>query len=108
MKGSAQVNRRKKKAIVAETNTYQGICPSCENFPLCSFIHGARTPVTFCEEFSVNGTPKMANTSEKQGVVIEGRASLERYNGLCTTCENFNGCIFPKDEAGIWHCEEYR
>jgi hypothetical protein len=108
MKSATQVNGRKKKGIVAETIEYQGICPSCENLPICSFIHSSRKPVTFCEEFAINGTPKMANTSKKQEAVTVGRAPLGRYNGLCTTCENYNSCVFPKDEAGIWRCEEYR
>lgn len=108
MKTAVQVNRRREKAIVVKATVYQGICPSCANLSVCSLAHGSRTPVTFCEEFANNGTPEPVSVSKKQEVVTEGRATLERYKGLCATCESSDNCIFPKDEAGIWRCEEYR
>lgn len=108
MKHTAQVNRRKKESFVVETIGYQGICPSCENLPLCTFIHGSRMPVTFCEEFTNNGIPKAAKAGKRQKIVTGSQAPSERFIGLCITCENRNGCCFSKDEAGIWRCEEYR
>jgi len=50
----------------------------------------------------------MVNAAPEQEVFTDDNALSERYKGLCATCGNVNGCIFPKDEAGIWHCEEYR
>jgi hypothetical protein len=109
MKSAAQVNWKKKKDAFAETIEFLGICPSCENPPLSSYIHDSRTPMSFCEGLANKDIPKAATkTGIKQEVITSGQVPSERYNGLCTTCEVLNDCVFPKDEAGIWHCEEYR
>lgn len=105
MKSAGQANGRKKKVAVAEKIINHGICSSCENLPLCSFIHGSRIPVEFCEEFA---SPKTEKTATRLEVVTKGTSPLERSKGLCATCENAAKCLYPKDEAGIWHCEEYR
>jgi hypothetical protein len=108
MKSVAKAKERKKEAIMMERTGYEGICPSCENLPLCSFIHSSRVPVTFCEEFAISGTTKIEKAEEKQVNKAEKEAHSERFKGLCATCDNANDCGFPKDEAGVWHCEEYR
>lgn len=108
MKSEGHLARKKKKSIIVETIQYQGICPSCENFPLCNLIHIPKLPVTFCEEFLNNGASNAAKAAKKQKRVTKGRVHLKRYNDLCSSCENSDNCIFPKDEAGVWRCEEYR
>jgi hypothetical protein len=105
MKSAAQVNGKKKKPAGAEDVIYQGICSSCENFPLCNYIHGARTPVEFCEEFA---NPQMLKTRVRPELITRDKSGSEQYKGLCATCENSGKCLYPKDDAGIWHCEEYR
>ncbi len=108
MKGVVRAKVRKKKIIIAERIEYEGICPSCENLPLCSFTRSSRIPVTFCEEFAIGGTTKIKKNEEKQKDEVEEKAHSERFKGLCAMCDNASDCSFPKDEAGIWHCEEYR
>jgi len=36
-----------------------------------------------------------------------GLESLEP-RGLCSYCEEYATCTYPKLEGGVWHCEEYR
>jgi len=108
MKGAVRAKVKKKKIIIAERIEYEGICPSCENLPLCSFTQSSRVPVTFCEEFAISGTTKIQKAGEKQDNGAEKEAPSGRFRGLCATCDNADDCGFPKDEAGVWHCEEYR
>lgn len=110
MKNKTSKNRVIKKTNLAEKAECQGICPSCENFDLCSYIHShiPREPVYFCEEFANQGVPAITKTSKTRETVTEFQAASGKYKGLCSTCENSNDCKFPKDEAGVWFCEQYR
>jgi hypothetical protein len=108
MKSVAKAKERKKEAIIMERTGYEGICPSCENLPLCSLTRSSRVPVTFCEEFVISGATKIEKAEKKQVNKAEKEAPSERFKGLCATCDNADDCGFPKDEAGVWHCEEYR
>ncbi len=108
MKSAVRAKERKREVIITEKIGYEGICPSCENLPLCSFTCSSRMPVTFCEEFAINGTTKIQKTEEKRDNEAQKETPSERFKGLCATCYNANDCSFPKDEAGVWHCEEYR
>ena len=29
------------------------------------------------------------------------------FKGLCVNCASRHTCLFPKNEGGVWHCEEY-
>ena len=39
------------------------------------------------------------------------RKSLKKheseFKGLCVNCANRHICLLPKNEGGVWHCEEY-
>lgn len=87
---------------------YHGICPSCENFVLCSYTQGSRESVTFCEEFI---SSRITTTTKFAGIhrgTHREKAYSKEYRGLCANCENLDDCVFPKDQAGIWHCENYK
>jgi hypothetical protein len=108
MKRTVQTNGKIKKTNSADAKGQQGICRSCDNFALCNFIYPARQSVFFCEEYACSYAPAMANIVKRQPASKKGKAPLKSYKGLCATCENIGNCLYPKDEAGIWHCEEYR
>ncbi|OPX94679.1 MAG: hypothetical protein A4E62_01977 [Syntrophorhabdus sp. PtaU1.Bin002] len=108
MKGATRSHEGKKKSVTTSKGEYQGICPSCENLALCSFIQNSRQPVLFCEEFTNDGIPAVMKAGRTEKATGRRKAGSKKQKGLCATCENADGCVFPKDEAGIWHCEEYR
>ena len=108
MKSATRSHGVKGKNVAADRDEYQGICPSCDNLALCNFIRGSRQPVMFCEEFTIDGISATAGTNETHKTPNQENIHSEKLKGLCATCENSDGCVFPKDEAGIWHCEEYR
>ncbi|OQB55250.1 MAG: NADP-reducing hydrogenase subunit HndA [Deltaproteobacteria bacterium ADurb.Bin151] len=108
MKHNAHANDEMKKTGSAEAETRQGICSSCENLSLCSFTQPLRQPVFYCEEFTsglVRTAPVVVEKKSGAPAVIVLR---DGRRGLCTTCDDTESCLYPKDEAGIWHCEEYR
>ncbi len=98
----------KKKKVTTPNGGYEGICASCDNLALCTFVRGSRQPVIFCEEFTNNGVPATSRAAEIEKSPSRGNTHSEKRKGLCATCENADSCVFPKDEAGVWHCEEYR
>ena len=110
MKNHTSKNRGIKKINLAEKPEYQGICPSCENLSLCSFIHSQslHEPVFFCEEFTSKSAPAITKTGKYRETIAGPKPTSEKYKGLCNTCENCSTCDLSKDEAGVWSCEEYR
>ncbi len=105
MKSSARASFEMKKTGNADARQQQGICSSCENLSLCSFIKPIRQPVFFCEEFT-SGSDRIAPVAVKTR--SDAQVPRDTGKGLCATCDDAKTCLYPKDESGIWHCEEYR
>ncbi len=108
MKSNAHVNDEMKKTGSAGAKKQQGICSSCDNLSLCSFTQPVRQPVYFCEEFTSGPVRTAPVAVEKKSGAPAVIAAREGRRGLCATCDDVESCMYPKDEAGIWHCEEYR
>lgn len=108
MKKNAQRNDKIKKMKSAEAKEQHGICPSCENFILCSFIYPEKQPIFFCEEFASSSAQAISVAVNKQPAGTADQHPSEKYNGLCANCKNAHACVYPQDEAGIWQCEEYK
>ncbi len=107
MKSEGHVARKKKNLLLLKQFNIRVFALPART-SLCSLIHIPKLPITFCEEFLNNGTSNAAKAAKKQKKVTKGRVHLKRYDDLCSSCENSGNCIFPKDEAGVWHCEDYR
>jgi len=105
MKRTARASDEMKKTENTNARNQKGICSSCENLSLCSFIEPQRQPVLFCEEFSIGKARTAPVVLEKKS---GSPAPLEISMGLCATCDDAKTCLYSKDEAGVWHCEEYR
>jgi hypothetical protein len=86
-----------------------GLCLNCAHFPDCSLTpkKGGLRGVRYCEEYEAVH-PRSAVPAP--GISPEGpvRLPASRVLGLCSNCDNYPTCSFPKPEAGVWHCEEYR
>ena len=84
---------------------YRGLCSTCKNASGCVFPRSIEHPVMHCDEFDGHEGPKTIVTPRIVTVINDEKAE---FKGLCRNCENRNGCTYPKSEAGVWHCDEYR
>lgn len=89
---------------------YDGICSTCESSPACVYPANKNQKILLCEEFNSESKktpdkeiPTRINSENKSAANVNGK-----YKGLCRDCENRESCVYPKNEAGIWHCEEYK
>lgn len=108
MKRMARAAKGKARSVLFEENIYQGICPSCVNLEICSFVRKSEGPVFYCEEFDDDDGSARKSVHRVQEGISEEKDCGGNHAGLCTTCENRDGCVFSRREGGIWHCEEYR
>ena len=95
-------------------NGYSGLCSTCDGRATCTFPHHADRPTLFCGEFDWLWQHRMETAAKamppRQEVearpIVEARTT-SKYKGICATCDNQDGCTFPKSPAGVWHCEEF-
>ncbi len=84
-----------------------GLCLTCAYSGRCAFRKNARSGTNFCEEYKTHDRPAPVLPSALVSPVpVKNRPS--RVKGLCGNCSQYGNCGFPKPEAGVWHCEEYR
>lgn len=79
------------------------LCNTCDHFTSCSFPD-ARKNVLHCEIFE--NEPGIA---EEVSLYIQPKEQLffPEVKGICSNCSMLKVCRLPKDQAGVWHCEEY-
>jgi hypothetical protein len=93
---------------------YLGICTTCNYAANCAHrIRNADVAIWECDNYDdyvpeaegVNhgaaGIPRAAVQASA------GELDVAEYRGLCKNCERRKDCLYPKPEAGVWHCEEY-
>ena len=94
-----------------EAKKYQGLCTTCKNAPTCTFIRNQDVPIVQCEEFECETAPKKEFVEKDcpPKIILSkiDKKDEGKYKGLCSDCENRKECTFPKQEGGVWHCEEY-
>ena len=97
----------KKLGNLPEPGIYRGLCATCANGALCTFPRDPKRPVMNCDEFE--GYEKGVKTvhAAPSAAMEEAHPKDEKYKGLCSNCENRQGCTFPKPEGGVLNCEEY-
>lgn len=81
-----------------------GVCALCED---CELATRSAAPMTHCEQLE----PDHGLVSEMVRFVMQGQVSkmtdAVEHMGLCMNCEHHNDCTFPRDQGGVWYCEEY-
>lgn len=90
------------------TTEKKGICFTCAHSPKCALKPARRASngVQFCEEYeTVHMAPAAALNEEVSRNIIP--KSPPGILGLCSNCDRYAECTFPKPEAGVWHCEDY-
>ena len=89
-----------------------GICRTCRSGMTCELISTANEPVLQCEQFEpvapvIRSTPKRPAGSLLRAAE-QSDSDSSGHLGLCRSCQNRDGCTYPRQEAGVWHCEEYQ
>jgi hypothetical protein len=101
-----------KEFAMSDNTLHRGLCSTCKHAPNCSFPGDVQRPAFYCEEFEIEITP--ARKTSEEGTSKSSTSSIAIAEkptgliGLCNDCESRQGCVFPKPEGGIWHCEEYQ
>ena len=85
------------------------LCSNCKNAPTCTFPKDPNKPSFYCEEFEIEEPPPKKITPAPSGEdCLTKEKNTFGFKGLCSDCENYKTCKFPKPEGGVWHCEEYQ
>jgi hypothetical protein len=87
----------------------RGICGVCALGRDCELADGCETPMMNCEEFVPD--PALVRDVVNLAIVRQAHVTQQsrsrRHLGLCQNCEHREDCTFPRNEGGVWHCEEY-
>jgi|GEM_PF-777932 len=96
-----------RKGTVAQPE-YLGLCSTCRHSKTCTYLCRQERPVLFCEEFEVEEVEsKRTHSHDEQAADQATIPDMEKYPGLCSTCEHRETCTLPKPEGGVWQCEEF-
>jgi len=107
----------KRNAAVAflTTDRAVGLCSTCNNAMDCAYRARRGFDAMFCEMFDNYGPSPNGGKARQSAHLVQQApqraakpAELSAGKGLCATCENRDGCAYPRPEGGIWHCEEFR
>jgi hypothetical protein len=93
-----------------------GLCTYCAAAPACSFLKASGPPIVQCEEFenvfqpgaAASGSSRLADIGVEDLPHRDIKDPVWERTGLCGNCANSGSCALPKDEGGVWRCEEYR
>ena len=93
-----------------EADDILDLCTTCDHGGLCLSRKTLIRPVHYCEQFEARVTP--GNTRpmappRRLRPVEEATQETSGYSGICVNCDLRRECRNSRDEAGIWHCEEY-
>lgn len=87
-----------------EQNT---MCSTCRHKPYCTNAKNAGGPILFCEEFELEDSGAPESRDKVGRLYYYEKQEPNGLMGLCSDCNKWRSCTFPKPEGGIWRCEEY-
>jgi hypothetical protein len=89
----------------------QGLCSTCVNAATCMYLKSRRHPVHQCEQFDDYVAPISMRKANPTISDAGNNPTLARQpngrQGLCSTCDSWETCVFCHSEGGVWHCDEY-
>jgi hypothetical protein len=83
-----------------------GLCATCEHAPRCTHPRASGIPILECDDVS----PLLIAIAPVTGIEAARHPAPPPRNaakGLCSTCERFRNCTYPKLDGGVWHCNEF-
>ncbi len=91
-----------------------GLCMTCNNAPDCVYRSQRGFDALYCETYDCYPKTVTINdsSSNTKPIITSIKPPSEKIpqhpcKGLCSNCDNFEDCLLPKPEEGVWHCEEY-
>jgi hypothetical protein len=94
--------------------TSRGLCSACKHEEDCIYPRGNEQIVHECGQFELAPPIQRPQVSasraelEKLWKASSGKKPETKFQGLCSSCEDRDVCIYPKPDGGVWRCEEYR
>ena len=87
-----------------------GLCMTCNNALDCVYRSQRGFDALYCEMYDCYPLNK---GDDKEGILTSAKSLSKKSiqhpcKGLCSNCDNYENCLLPKPEEGVWHCEEYR
>jgi hypothetical protein len=116
MNGFSLLSRRQVRDVPKQKGD-RGLCVVCRADADCAFSRRPGSPVLACEEFDglevakAKGDNVSQGRNESRGETGEREQSQKpnrSRQGLCRDCRIYDSCVYPKNEGGIWRCEEYQ
>ncbi len=84
-----------------------GLCMTCNNAPDCVYRSQRGFDALYCETYD-SGECSIAEPIITSVKPLSGEMKQHPCKGLCSNCDNYEDCLLPMPEEGVWHCEEYR
>lgn len=99
----------------AVTAFAKGLCAQCNLASTCTFPRNENRPIVACEEFDGEGKPQklrlvgalLSSVDARSGAETSSGANVRHERGLCSTCEKRESCTFPRQDGGVWQCDEF-
>jgi hypothetical protein len=90
------------------TRETRGLCSTCAHSIKCMLKRAKDNimGVQHCEEYETAYLPAAVRSPEQSSKRF--KQSLPKILGLCSNCDNYFSCSFPRPESGVWHCEDYQ
>jgi len=92
----------------AMTKNKKGICSTCLHFTKCALRPAdcSTNGIQFCEEYkTVCLAPAVVTDDKSENMMKKAPSGIL---GLCSDCNHYSYCSFPRPESGVWHCEDYQ
>lgn len=82
---------------------------NCTKSSDCALVSkkSALLGVRFCEEYETLLLAADEPPGEQTSPSVAPRTHAGAL-GLCSNCDHYPVCSYPKPEAGVWHCEDYQ
>lgn len=87
-----------------------GLCSTCINSVNCIYRARRGFDAIYCEMFCIEAdSTKQSDDFNEERLILPGvqNSYSASFKGLCQNCQNRDGCLLPRPEEGVWHCEEY-
>ena len=92
-----------------------GLCMRCNNAPDCVYRSQRGFDAIYCEMYDCYPMTVVSSDGpdDTEPIITSVKPVSQIMTqplgiGLCSNCDNFENCLLPRPEEGVWHCEEYR
>lgn len=98
----------RKERPMAHHRVPAGLCQTCVHAPTCTYPRRDGQSVLHCGEFEGETARAAAPSATARVTPPSDATRAEPPLGLCSNCDLYADCQYPKAEGGVWQCGEYR